>query len=224
MRPTILLVEDDAGIADLISRYLRVEQFDCCWANSGAEALRLLRQREPCLVVLDVMLPDLDGTILCDRIRAESDVPIIMVTALSQDAQLLDGFARGIDDYVCKPFNPRELVARIKAVLRRYGAPQQAARQLTCDDIVMLLDERVVRVAGAEVDLTQIEFNLLRLFLLNPNKVMSRDELLDGIHERDVDCYARSVDFHIKNLRRKLGAVGAQHYIKSVYGVGFRFI
>lgn len=224
MKPTVLLVEDDAGIADLISRYLRAEQFECCWANSGAEALRLLRQREPCLVVLDVMLPDLDGATLCDRIRAESDVPIIMVTALSQDTQLLDGFARGVDDYVCKPFNPRELVARIKAVLRRYGAPQQAPRQITCNDVVMLLDERIVRVEGAELDLTPIEFNLLRLFLLNPNKVMSRDELLDGIHERDVDCYARSVDFHIKNLRRKLAGVGAQHYIKSVYGVGFRFV
>lgn len=221
---SILLVEDDARVAGLIRRYLEAEQYHIRWTANGGDALRLVLEIKPCLVILDVMLPGVDGLTLCDTIRSRMDVPIIMVTAMSEDVHRLEGFARGADDYLCKPFNPRELVARVKAVLRRFEGSRAASSQLAYDRIVLDLDERVLRVSDTEVDLTHTEFNMLRMFLLNPSRVLSREELLNGIHQQYSESVARSVDFHIKNLRRKLSSAGASDYIKSAYGVGFKFV
>lgn len=224
MTKAILVVEDDARIADLVCKYLAAEQYACHRAHSGALAITLFEQVKPDLVILDILLPQMDGVTVCERIRSMSDVPIIMVTALAEDAHRLDGFARGADDYLCKPFNPRELVARIKAILRRYSPESSKTNLLTCGAIHLDLDERIVKVNGTPVDLTQIEFNLLNMLIANPNRVLSREELLNGSHESFTESYTRSVDFHIKNLRRKINLTPDLNYIKTVYGVGYKLL
>lgn len=224
MNKTVLLVEDDAKIADLICRYLDKEQFSYHHVDSGALAVSRFGQIKPDLVILDVMLPQMDGMTICEKIRALSDVPIIMVTALGDDGHRLDGFARGADDYLCKPFNPRELIARIKAIFRRCDLQSRQPNALSYRGIRMDLDERSVTVKDISIELTQIEFNLLRLFLDNPSRVLSREALRNSSHEGFSESYARSVDFHIKNLRRKLNAAGESGFIRTIYGVGYRFV
>ncbi|MEY4589848.1 MAG: hypothetical protein RL497_1924 [Pseudomonadota bacterium] len=219
---TILVADDDERIVDLICRYLELENFNYHKAYSGTEAMVLFEQYHPDLVVLDIMLPKLNGTTVCEKIRALSATPIIMVTACGADEERLHGFAKGADDYLCKPFNPRELMARIKAILRRANS---AAAQIHCimrGVICLNLDERIVTVDSEVVELTAIEFNLLSLFMSYPSKVFSREELLDGSHAEYTESYSRSVDFHIKNLRRKINLTNDSKYIKAVYGVGYK--
>lgn len=224
MSKTILVAEDDVRIADLICKYLDMEQFTHHKAHSGLEAIALFEKCKPDLVVLDIMLPQVDGATVCERIRAMSDVPIIMVTALGDDEDRLQGFAKGADDYVCKPFNPRELMARIKAILRRLNSGADETNCITCGAIYLNPDERVVKVNGETIDLTQIEFNILSILMSHPNRVLSREELLDGSHDKYSESYIRSVDFHIKNLRRKINLTEDLKYIKAVYGVGYKLI
>jgi two-component system response regulator BaeR len=167
-----------------------------------------------------MMLPKMDGATVCEKIRIISDVPIIMVTALAEDMHRLEGFAKGADDYICKPFNPRELMARIKAVLRRAGS---SPRTLNYGKIHMNLDERVVKLDNDVMTLTQIEFGLLEMFLTNPSRAFSREELLEGSHMEYSESCLRSIDFHIKNLRRKINVNPETQFIKAVYGFGYRF-
>jgi two-component system response regulator BaeR len=224
MSKTILVAEDDARIADLICKYLDMEKFTYHKAYSGLEAIALFEKCKPDLVVLDIMLPQVDGATVCERIRAMSDVPIIMVTALGNDEDRLQGFAKGADDYVCKPFNPRELMARIKAILRRLNPGVNENSSITCGAIYLNPEERNVKVDGETIDLTQIEFNILTILMSHPNRVLSREELLDGSHEKYSESYNRSVDFHIKNLRRKINFREDLKYIKAVYGVGYKLM
>lgn len=224
MSKTILVVEDDPKIADLICRYLEKEHFHYHWANSGTRAVSLFRQIKPDLVILDVMLPQMDGMSVCETIRSLSDIPIIMVTALGDDGHRLDGFAKGADDYLCKPFNPRELIARIRAIFRRYTPEAKGNDSISYGAIYMDLAERIVQVDGETVELTQTEFNLLKVFLENPNRVLSREVLLNGSHDSFTEAYARSVDFHIKNLRRKINTTEESSYIRAIYGVGFKLV
>lgn len=224
MNKTILVAEDDPRIADLIGKYLDMEKFSHYKAHSGPEAIALFEKHRPDLVVLDIMLPQVDGATVCERIRAMSDVPIIMVTALGDDEDRLQGFAKGADDYLCKPFNPRELMARIKAILRRLNSSPDESTGMTCGAIYMNPDERIVKVNGQSIDLTQIEFNMLHILMSHPNRVLSREELLDGSHEKYTESYSRSVDFHIKNLRRKINVTEDLKFIKAVYGVGYKLI
>src|SRR5690606_16826043 len=149
-----------------------------------------------------------------------SDVPIIMVTALAEDMHRLEGFAKGADDYICKPFNPREMMARIKAVLRRTATTQ---RTLAYGKIQMNLDERVVKLDNEVITLTQTEFGLLEMFLVNPSRAFSREELLEGSHMEYSESDLRSIDFHIKNLRRKINPNSETQFIKAVYGFGYKF-
>ena len=220
MNRTVMVVEDDQRIADMVCKYLAHESFAYKVATTGPEALSLFESCRPDLVILDMMLPKMDGATVCEKIRAISDVPIIMVTALAEDMHRLEGFAKGADDYICKPFNPRELMARIKAVLRRTGSRQ---RMLNHGKIQMNLDERVVKLDNEVITLTQIEFGLLEMFLANPSRAFSREELLEGSHMEYSESCLRSIDFHIKNLRRKINTRPENQYIKAVYGFGYRF-
>lgn len=223
MNTKILVAEDDAKIAEVIGKYLSMEQFQVLHARTGTQALNLFRSEQPNLIILDVILPELEGNFVCEHIRASSNVPIIMISALAEDAHRLDGFASGTDDYLCKPFNPRELVARVKAILRR-AQPAALTPILSHGPIALNPDEQQVLVAGEVVALTQIEFNMLQLLLSSPNKVFSRENLLDKTHKHYAEQDARSVDFHIKNLRRKINIQPEINYIKSVYGAGYKLI
>lgn len=223
MNKTVLVVEDDEGIANVVCKYLARESFHYKVATTGPDALALFESSRPDLVLLDMMLPKMDGGTVCEKIRAISDVPIIMVTALAEDVHRLDGFAKGADDYICKPFNPRELMARIKAVLRRTSASTGQQRLLSYGNIVMNLDERTVKIDDGDVVLTQTEFSLLEMFLTNPSRAFTREELLEGSHMEYSESYLRSIDFHIKNLRRKINVDDDSKYIKAVYGFGYKF-
>lgn len=222
MNKTILLAEDDIRISDIVSRYLAAEHFTLHIANDGEQALQLFEKHTPDMVILDIMLPKLDGTEVCEKIRTTSNVPIIMLTALSGETDLLQGFAKGADDYISKPFNPRELMARVNAIFRRLEPPNKD-NNIIYGPLSLNPDERVVICNGSAIDLTQIEFSLLHIFMSNPKKVHSREELLSSSHNTFTDSHIRSIDFHIKNLRRKLDKHHDAHYIKAIYGVGYKF-
>ena len=221
MSATILLAEDDAKITDLVGRYLAADKFNFICAEDGVHAIEYFKKYHPDLVILDVLLPRIKGTLVCEKIREVSEVPIIMLTALSEENDLLAGFAKGADDYIAKPFNPRELMARIHALLRR-AENKNACTRLEYKTISLNTAERTVTCDGNLIPLTQMEFNLLFLFLSNPKKVFTREELQNKSHSSSTESQARAIDFHIKNLRRKINAIRASQYIKAVYGVGFK--
>jgi two-component system response regulator BaeR len=217
----IVVVEDDAKIADMLTNYLHMHGFETTVCGNGLDAVPLVRAIAPALVVLDLMLPGQDGIAVCQQLRAFSAVPIIMVTARVDEIDRLLGLDTGADDYVCKPFSPREVVARIQALLRRAEGRvvPNAAPSLQVDDAT-----QTVRWAGQALPLTPVEFRLLRLLVSRPSHVFSRAQLLDHLHNDLRDVSDRAIDSHIKNLRRKLDAAGAVgHSVASVYGVGYRF-
>lgn len=224
MSHSILVVEDEAKISDLICKYLALEGYAYHQAGTGLAAVASFEKNNPDLIVLDIMLPDMDGMGVCEKIRAVSAVPIIMLTARVDEIDRLMGFAKGADDYICKPFHPRELVARVKAVLRRVSPAGAEKKILTHGPIVLSMDEHNVRVQGEEIQLTQIEFSLLSALMSNANKVFTREELLVASHDKYSESYERTIDFHIKNLRRKINPGNHTHYIKTVYGVGYRLL
>jgi two-component system response regulator BaeR len=218
----ILVVEDDAAIADMLENYLRAQGFETVWLTNGLQVAPEVRRMPPALVLLDLMLPGQDGIAACRELRAFSSVPVIMVTARVDEIDRLLGLEVGADDYVCKPFSPREVVARIKALLRRadgllgQGAGSHGFR----------VDEAAQRIAWREewLPLTPVEYRLLRQLVLRPGHVFSRDALLQAVHEEFRDTTDRAIDSHVKNLRRKIAAVRPEgSAIASVYGVGYRF-
>lgn len=228
----ILVVEDDAKIADMVSNYLHMHGYVTTVCGNGRDAVPLVRSLAPALVLLDLMLPGQDGLAVCQQVRAFSGVPIIMLTARVDEIDRLLGLDTGADDYVCKPFSPREVVARIKALLRRAdGMPLAATPQATSNGPVsapaaLIADEASlsIRWDGQLLPLTPVEFRLLRLLMSRPGHVFSRARLLDQLHQDLRDVSDRVIDSHIKNLRRKLDAAGAVgHSVASVYGVGYRF-
>ena len=217
----IAIVEDEASIADILDAYLQREGFNTHCLHTGTEADTWLATSKPDLILLDLMLPDLDGLTLCRTVRARSNVPIVMVTARVEEIDRLLGLELGADDYVCKPFSPREVVARVKAVLRRAAPPTVPAGRAAAIEI----DEpaMLVRLHGIRLDLTPTEFRLFLALARYPGRVLSRGNLLDAVSDRDRDVFDRSVDSHIKNLRRKLAAASDQQdVIHSIYGVGYR--
>ena len=233
----ILVVEDDAKIADMLTNYLHMHAFETTVCGNGLDAVPLVRAIAPALVVLDLMLPGQDGIAVCEQLRAFSAVPIIMVTARVDEIDRLLGLETGADDYVCKPFSPREVVARIKALLRRSEgilsrarstAAAHATAPATAPDTTspLLADDatQTIRWANQPLPLTPVEFRLLRLLMSRPSHVFSRARLLDHLHNDLRDVSDRAIDSHIKNLRRKLDVAGAVgHSVASVYGVGYRF-
>ncbi len=222
--PTILVVDDEPKIARLARDYLEKNGFHVLTAASGALVLPTFRQEKPDLVVLDLNLPGLDGLDVCRELRRISDVPIIMLTARVEETDRLIGLELGADDYVTKPFSPRELVARVRAVLRRaQGGVREPDRIRAHDLEIDLKGHRVLR-DGTPIDLSRMEFYILTLLAQHPGQAFTRAQLLNRLHGVAFEGYDRSIDAHIKKLRRKLEPVPAEpRYIETVYGVGYRF-
>ena len=223
----ILVVEDDAAIADMLTNYLHMHGFTTAVCADGFQAVAQVRQQKPALVVLDLMLPGQGGIAVCTQVRNFSAVPIIMVTARIDEIDRLLGLDTGADDYVCKPFSPRELVARIKALLRRtQGSLVHVTNTpfASSDACLVIYDTRQTAVwQGQTLPLTKVEFRLLKLMHARPERVFSRAELLNHVHDDLRDVSDRAIDSHIKNIRRKLDSAEVQGCrIMSVYGVGYR--
>lgn len=216
MSSSVLIVEDEPDLAHLAADYLRAAGYEVEMCADGVAALASIRRAPPRLVVLDLMIPSLDGLALCREIRTFSNLPIVMTTARVQEIDRLLGLETGADDYLCKPYSPRELVARVKAVLRRSGTATPSL--LTFDDAAMR-----VQVKGRPLTLTATEYALLAAMARRPGTIFSRARLLDLMREDNLETSDRAVDSHIKNLRRKLAAVLPDvDAIQSVYGVGYR--
>lgn len=227
MQKKILLVDDDEKLLDVLEPFLRNEGFATIRAQDGLEALTLM-MKQPDLVVLDIMMPHLDGKEICRRIRQISQVPIIMLTALDEEADKLESLDLGADDYMAKPFSMRELAARIRAVLRRTSgsladtSPQ--TQQIAAGGLVLDNLRHTVQLNGKMLELTPIEFTLLEVLMRHPGQVMNRLQLMEQSHGFAFDGYERTIDAHIRNLRRKIEQdTRKPMYILTVYGVGYRF-
>ena len=218
-KPVVIVIDDEPSILEVSQRYFEHAGFTVHTAVNGSSGLALVREVQPDLVVLDVMLPGLNGFQVLEMIRAESNTPVLMLTARGEEIDRLRGLESGADDYLVKPFSPRELVARAKAILRR-GAP--IGERLAYGDLELELTNRIVWLEGAELNLTQIEFDLLALLARSPGRLWAREELLERIWGGDFAGVDRVVDVHLSSLRRKLGSAGAM--IQTVRGVGYRFV
>ena len=225
MKPSILVVDDDIKTVDLIRLYLEKDGYRIMVAYDGRSAIDIARNRRPGLIILDLMLPKVDGLDVCRRLRSESNVPIIMLTAKTTEDDKLIGLDLGADDYVTKPFSPRELVARVRAVLRRGMAEEMSGpEQILYGDLEVDFVRHEARVEGSSVHLTPKEFILLEIMIKQPGRVFSRLELLELAFGFDYQGFERTVDVHMMNLRKKIESDPAHpRYVKTVYGVGYKF-
>ncbi len=224
MATKILVVDDDAGIVENVRAYLREASFDVVTARDGAAALVEFRRSKPDLVILDVMMPGMDGFEVLRTLRRESNVPVILVTARVEETDRLIGLELQADDYVTKPFSPRELVARVKAVLRRAQGEPVRSDIIEERDIVLNRQAHTVTVRGGFLELTPTEFALLETLMQNVGLVLTRLQLIEKALGYSYEGYDRTVDAHVKNLRRKLRPVqGKPEYVVTVYGIGYRF-
>ena len=218
----VLVVDDDPSIRELASLYLEREGFQVSTAADGEEALEAVRQKSPSLVVLDLMLPKVDGLEVCRRLRRDSDIPILMLTARSDDVDKIVGLELGADDYLAKPFNPREMVARVRAVLRRYASGQKTGPVLRAGDVTVDKQRREVRVADRPLTLRTKEFALLVAFLENAGFVLTREQLLDLVWGYEFYGETRTVDVHVQHLRQKLSGSGVT--VQTIRGVGYKLV
>ncbi len=218
--PKILVVDDEPNIIELARLYLTREGYEVESAATGNEALSKQAAGNPDLIVLDLMLPDIDGYEVCRRVRAKSDVPILMLTARIEDVDKIVGLELGADDYLTKPYNPRELVARVRAILRRFQTGQKPGETMEIGKLRIDLPRQEVSVAGQLVKLRTKEFALLTTFVQNPGIVMSREKLLETVWGFDYYGESRTVDVHVNHLREKIAGSGAQ--IETVRGTGYK--
>lgn len=226
MQRPVLIVEDDLKIARIIKAYLEGADFRVLHADCGKAALAAANQELPLAVILDLGLPDTSGEELCQELKELGDIPIIMLTAKSSEEERIAGFALGADDYVVKPASPRELIYRVKAVLKRYDAPETSARPLSFNSGSLVLDTRrhTVLLHNSQLQITPSEFKLLLTLAASPGRTFTRDELVSKALGYQFDGYERSIDAHIKNLRQKIESDSRKpDYIKTVYGVGYEF-
>ena len=223
MPRSILIVEDDKNIADLLRLYLEKEGMTCTVAGDGLTGLEKFQAVQPDLVILDIMLPSMDGWSVCRKIRETSKTPIIMLTAKGELEDKVSGLEMGADDYITKPFETKEVLARVHAVLRRYGEEEQLEKRLSFDKLVVNLDSYELRVDGKRVDTPPKELELLFHLASSPNRVFTRNQLLDEVWGFDYFGDSRTVDVHIKRLREKLEGVSDQWSLKTVWGVGYKF-
>ena len=224
MNELILVVDDEVEIVKLARDYLLRASFRVLSAGDGVTALAMARHERPDLIVLDLMLPGMDGLDVCRTLRRESDVPMIMLTARVEETDRLIGLELGADDYITKPFSPRELVARVRTVLRRAAGAVQLPGRLHVADLEIDLEGHRVTRAGQVVELSRIEFNLLEILAHHPGMTFTRAQLIDRLHGFAFEGYDRSIDAHVKNLRRKLEPDPAEpRYVLTVYGVGYKF-
>ncbi len=222
MVTTILVVDDEVSIVELARLYLERDGFRVLGAADGKAALEAFAMHKPDLLVVDVMMPRLDGFGLVQEVRKDSLVPVIMLTARSEDVDKIVGLEMGADDYVTKPFNPRELVARVKAVLRRFESGGQPTRRIECGNLVVDLDKRDVTVGDQRVRLRTREFELLAALAQNAEIVLSRDQLLENVWGYEYAGETRTVDVHVNHLRDKLSDCDAE--IETVWGVGYKLV
>ena len=221
--PSVLVIDDEPRIADLVRDYLDQVGFSVIVADDGPSALASFDRHRPDAVILDLGLPGMDGLDVVRRLRAQSDVPIIILTARSDETDRVVGLELGADDYVVKPFGLKELVARVRAVLRRVDAGGDAQIHRVADVVVDVPKMRVT-VAGTEVELTATEFQLVATMVGQPGRVFTRGQLLDAVHGVSFESYERAIDAHIKNIRSKLESDPRQpRYVLTVHGVGYRF-
>ncbi|MBI5602681.1 MAG: response regulator [Deltaproteobacteria bacterium] len=220
MMGTILIVEDEPKLASLLVDYLKASGFDSFCLGNGLEVVPWAREYQPDLVLLDLMLPGRDGLEVCKELRTFSRVPIIMVTARIEEIDRLLGLELGADDYICKPFSPREVVARVKAVLRRTAD----GRTIQAQGLVLDENRYQATLDGKDLELTAVEFKLLHFLAAHPGRLYGRQQLMDHIYPDERIVSDRTIDSHIKKLRKKIAAVSpGQGFIHSVYGVGYKF-
>lgn len=223
----VLVVDDEPKIVEIITAYLKKEGYDVLSAFNGIEALKIFNSNNIDLVILDLMLPDLSGEKVCDEIRKISEVPIVMLTAKVQEEEILKGFSLGSDDYITKPFSPKILIARIKAVLSRIQDNRENIKDIVSfndGDLIINTKTYEVKKNNNPVFLTLSEFKILKAFIENPKKIFTRNELLDKIVLDEIEIYDRTIDSHIKNIRSKIEEnTKSPFYIITIYGVGYRF-
>jgi len=221
---TILVVDDEERLVSLLKSYLTQEGFRVVTAPDGHEALFVARHEKPDLIILDIMMPEMDGYEFMRRHRKEHETPIIMLTAKIEDSDKVLGLELGADDYITKPFSPRELAARVRAVLRRVGKTPPEAEVLRVADVVLDRGKHLIKVSDRLVSLTPSEFDLLAVLMSAPGRVLSRLQLLDHVQGTAYEGYERTIDVHVKNLRAKIEPDPRRpRYIETVYGVGYRF-
>lgn len=216
----ILIVEDEQRLAELLRDYLRRDGYATHHISNGQDAVAAIRQKQPDLILLDVMLPGRSGMEICREVRHFSQVPILMLTARVEEIDRLLGLELGADDYICKPFSPREVVARVRAVLRRSGGSASfPAAEIEIDE-----EQYRIRIRGKPLETTQVEFQLLKIMVATPGQVWSRGQLMDKIYPDHRVVSERTIDSHVKKLRKKIaGVLPQREIIHSVYGVGYRF-
>ena len=220
----VLVVDDDVKTVELVRLYLDRDGYQVLTAYDGVEALRLARENRPDIIVLDLMLPDIDGLEVCRTLRHESDVPVIMLTARTTDQDKLTGLDLGADDYVTKPFSPKELAARVRAVLRRLPG-ERGPEEIKSGELSMDFMKHEAWLAGRPLNLTSVEFKLLGILAKEPGRVFSRASLIEEALGYDFEGFDRTIDVHILNLRRKLEPDPSHpKYIKTIYGVGYKFV
>ena len=227
---TILIVEDDPHAAEISRLYLARDGHEVTVSHDGQEGLKLARESSPDLIVLDLMLPGIDGLEICRRLREEkNDVPVIMLTARVDEADKLSGLDYGADDYITKPFSPRELSARVRAVLRRTSSDDEGGKEdvgdvLSYGELTVHVDARVVKIEGDSIKLTPTEFNLLVHFMRAPGQVHPRSRIIERVFGYDFEGFDRTLDTHVSNLRRKIERdPDGPRFLTTVYGVGYRF-
>ncbi|MSQ23356.1 MAG: response regulator transcription factor [Chloroflexi bacterium] len=224
MPKRILVVDDEPKIVEIVRDYLVHAGFDVVTAGSGASALSAARVDRPDLIVLDLGLPDLDGLDVTRTLRKQSDVPIIMLTARAEESDKLIGLELGADDYLTKPFSPKELVARVRALFRRIDGAASGARVLRVADVDLDLDRMATEVGGRRIELTATEFQLLAELVRQHGRIFTRGQLLNAVRGVAFESYERAIDAHIKNIRRKIEPDPREpRYIQTVYGVGYKF-
>ncbi|QTA85636.1 response regulator [Desulfonema magnum] len=221
--PDILIVEDEKKIARILRDYLEKAGYAVSVLERGDQVLPCVRRKPPNLILLDIMLPGADGMEICRELRKFSNVPVIMITARTEEIDRLVGLELGADDYICKPFSPREVVARVKAVFRRvYAEPSE--NQMAVGPIILNEDTHRVTIDNSELKLTRSEFGLLKVMMARPDRVFSRNELLNKVQGYDFEGYDRTIDTHIKNLRKKFSKMlPDKEIITTVYGLGYKF-
>ncbi|MCI0477092.1 MAG: response regulator transcription factor [Anaerolineales bacterium] len=224
MAKKILVVEDEKKLVTILKAYLEQAGFAVVTAPDGQQALTMFRHEKPALVLLDLNLPVLDGLDVCRALRKESAVPIIMITARVEETDRLIGLELGADDYISKPFSPREVVARVRAVLRRSEGEPTRAETLSADELMLDLTKHSARFKDHELELTPTEFDLLVVLMQNPGRAFTRLQLLDRVQGEAFDGYERTIDAHIKNLRQKIERDPKNpRYLLTVFGVGYKF-
>ena len=220
---SILIVEDEIALAEVVRDYLLTEGMSVEMLSTGAGAVELAQAKQYDLIILDLMLPAVDGLTICQELRKTLDVPIIMTTAKVEEIDRLLGLELGADDYLCKPYSPRELVARVRAVLRRRPIGKPTESPVTNDRLIINGDRWQATLDGSQLDLTRREFSVLQALASRPGRVFSRDQLLSLAFPDDTEVFDRTVDSHIRNIRRKIASVSTWDPIRSVYGVGYAY-